>query len=114
MTITSELVGFVLLMCSAAAAAWFRVEASMRALKADMTIAIGAAMSRAELTAAQLHEHKLHVAETYVSKAGLREQTDRIMGAIEAIGGQVKHVSDRLDRFIEGHAPGTRRTTKVD
>lgn len=114
MTLTVELVGFVFLVCGVAAAAWFRVEASMRALKADMTVAIGAVSARAELTAAHLHEHKLHVAETYVSKAGLREQTDRIMGAIEAIGGQVKHVSDRLDRFIEGHPTTARRTPKPD
>jgi hypothetical protein len=36
-----------------------------------------------------LSEHKLHVAETYVTKAGLREFRDEVMGGIKEIKGSV-------------------------
>lgn len=49
----------------------------------------------------ELAAHKLHVAETYVTKAGLQEQTSQIMHAIDGIGKRIDGISERLDRAFE-------------
>ncbi|RUM99045.1 hypothetical protein EET67_05250 [Pseudaminobacter arsenicus] len=48
-----------------------------------------------------LAAHKLHVAESYVTKAGMSEQTAQIMKAIEGIGNRIDGISERLDRAFE-------------
>lgn len=48
-----------------------------------------------------LAAHKLHVAETYVTKAGMQEQTAQIMHAIDGIGKRIDGISERLDRAFE-------------
>jgi hypothetical protein len=45
--------------------------------------------------------HKLHVAERYVTKAGMQEQTSQIMRAIEGVGSRIDGVHERLDRAFE-------------
>jgi hypothetical protein len=50
---------------------------------------------------ADLAEHKLHVAETYVTKAGMQEQTGQIMRAIEGVGNRIDGLHERLDRAFE-------------
>lgn len=62
--------------------------------------------SRAELAA-----YKLHVAETYVTKAGLSEQTAQMMKAIDGIGDRIDGLNQRMDRFIEAAHKPQRRTT---
>ena len=57
-----------------------------------------------------LSAHKLHVAETYTTKAGMQEQTSQIMRAIESVGSRIDGVHERLDRAFEASKP-TRRTT---
>jgi hypothetical protein len=44
---------------------------------------------------------KLHVAETYVTKAGLNTQTKQIMDAIHVVGLDVSRMNERIDRVIE-------------
>jgi hypothetical protein len=125
MTVTSELVGFVILIVGFVTTAWVRVEAIVNRARAEaltaaataradaMSAATSAAV-RADAAAGALAEHRLHVAETYVSKVGLREQTERIMAAIEGVGGQVSHLNERIDRVIEGQpAPPSRRGPKA-
>lgn len=113
MTITSELVGFVILIIGFVTGAWVRIEAIVNRARSEAMTAAAMAANRADVTAAALAEHRLHVSETYVSKVGLREQTERIMGAIEGVGGQVSHLNERIDRVIEGQpAPPSRRTGK--
>lgn len=56
-----------------------------------------------------LAAHKLHVAETYVTKAGMQEQTSAIMKAIDAVGDKIDRTNERLDRVFE--APKTRRAS---
>lgn len=101
MNITAELVGFIILVMGVVSAAWFRVESSLSAVKREMSVSISIAQTRAELVAVQLSEYKLHVAETYVSKSGLREQTEQIMGAIKDVAGSLAHLNERIDRVIE-------------
>ncbi|MDO3431206.1 hypothetical protein QWJ46_00765 [Rhizobium sp. CBN3] len=55
-----------------------------------------------------LAAHKLHVAESYVTKAGMQEQTSQIMKAIEGVGNRIDGLNERLDRLYETQP---RRTT---
>lgn len=55
-----------------------------------------------------LAAHKLHVAETYTTKAGMAEQTAQIMRAIEGIGNRIDGLTERLDRSFETKLPRAR------
>jgi hypothetical protein len=52
-----------------------------------------------------LSEHKVHAAENFATKAGMHEQTNQIMRAIETVGSRLDSglagLSDRLDRLYE-------------
>ncbi|MGV8830361.1 MAG: hypothetical protein ACOH2N_00155 [Devosia sp.] len=58
----------------------------------------------------QHSDYRLHVAETYVTKQGMSEQTDRIMKAINDVGNRIDGLGSRLDRFYE-HQPNAPRRT---
>lgn len=47
----------------------------------------------------QLAEYKTHVAETYVTKQGMSEQTDRLMKAVNDVGQRVESIGSRIDHF---------------
>lgn len=102
MTITAELVGFILLLSGAAWAVWWKISALVEKARADATNAAMLAQTKADVLQSALHEHRLHVAETYVSKSGMREQTEQIMRAIKDVGGQIGNLNERLDRVVEG------------
>lgn len=65
---------------------------------------IGSARERAERVGEDLAAHKLHVAETYVSKQGLRETKDEIMSAIHGVKAGVDSVAMRVDRLVEARS----------
>ena len=48
-----------------------------------------------------LSSHRLYVAEHYVTKQGLTEQTTQIMKAIDGVGDRLDGVNQRLDRVFE-------------
>ncbi|WP_394885761.1 hypothetical protein ACG873_01500 (plasmid) [Mesorhizobium sp. AaZ16] len=54
----------------------------------------------------QLADHKLHVAETYITKAGLREFRDEVMIGVRDIKGSVSTLHERMDRFINPRPGG--------
>ncbi|MCA1365912.1 hypothetical protein I6F15_00615 [Bradyrhizobium sp. BRP14] len=56
----------------------------------------------------ELSAHRLHTAETYVTKAGMQEQTAQIMRAIEGVGSRIDAISERLDRVFEQRSAGRR------
>lgn len=62
-----------------------------------------------EKVAQDLAAHRLHIAETYVTKAGMHEQTSQIMKAIEGVGSRIDGLGERLDRLYENQP---RRTTR--
>jgi len=84
------LVGVVVLILGSIAGVWWRVEAK-----------IVSAHNEASAALAQLAAHRLHVAEMYVTKAGMTEQTAQIMGAIHGIGVDIRQLNERIDRMIE-------------
>jgi len=52
----------------------------------------------------ELQKHELNVAQNYVTKAGMQEQTSQLLRAIESIAGRIDSISERLDRVIEARA----------
>jgi len=98
-------VGFFVAVSGALWGVWWRVEGR-----------ISAAKDRADKVAEDLAAHRLHIAETYVTKAGLQEQTTQIMRAIEGVGSRIDGMNERLDRAFEHPhvTPLPRRRTSSD
>lgn len=101
MTITTEFVTFVLLIISVIGGAWWRIEGRLRLIEHATLLRVESATSQAHLIAAQLAEYKTHVAELYITKAGLRETTEQIMTAMDDIKLSVSGFNSRMDRIIE-------------
>jgi hypothetical protein len=109
--ITTGQVVFILLVVGALFGAWWRVERAITTAKTDMAVAIAsaktdatgqaaAASALAQLTQAQLAEHKLHVAETYITKQGMRETRDEIMSGIKGLGERQEAMNQRMDNIV--------------
>lgn len=81
-----------------------RKEASERASVAILE----ASNARIDLAA-----HRLHCAETFITKAGMRESTELIMEALQGVKQAVDHMAIRVDRVVENQAskPQPRRAT---
>jgi hypothetical protein len=82
-------------------AVWWRIEGRIKAAENVATLKAESAFAAAQMLAEKLAEHRLHSAETFVTKAGLRETTEQIMTAIGDIKSSVNGLSSRLDRIIE-------------
>lgn len=103
--ITSELVVFLIAVFGAVAGIWWRVEGR-----------IDTAKTRAEQVAAEFASYRTHVAETYITKQGLREQIDQVMGGIADLKSTVEHMNSRIDNFIgkpDSRPPQARRRSNT-
>lgn len=119
--ITTGNVVFIIFIAGCLFGSWWRVERAIAAAKAEMAASVAAAKSEAggqvnaaaalaSLTQVQLAEHKLHVAETYITKAGMRETRDEIMSGIKGLGERQEAMNQRMDNIVgsmlEQQAPG--------
>jgi hypothetical protein len=102
---------------AAAFAIWWRIEnRADRAKKAayfkvdQATTAITAAHATATLAREELAEYKTHVAETYVTKAGMQEQTAQIISAVNGVKSDVSGLNERIDRILENRPPRSGRS----
>ncbi|WP_210328985.1 hypothetical protein [Mesorhizobium amorphae] len=102
---------FIILVAGALFGAWWRVERAITAAKAEMAGAVTAAKQEASgqvnaaaaiasLTQVQLAEHKLHVAETYITKQGMRETRDEIMSGIKGLSERQDLMNQRMDNIV--------------
>lgn len=87
--ITTELVLFFITVAGVIGGVWWRVEARIEAAKAM------AAQATAELA-----EYKTHVAETYITKEGLREQTAQVMSGLNELKASITGVHNRIDSIL--------------
>lgn len=85
-------------------AIWFRIEGRIKSGENAAATRIEASGAHAQLVASQLAEYKTHVAETYVSKAGLREVRDEIMTGVRDLKGSVSSIHSRIDQVMLGTA----------
>ncbi|CDM59913.1 hypothetical protein [Rhizobium favelukesii] len=88
-----KVVLFFLTVAGSGWAIWWRIEGKVAENRKDI-----------EKVAETLASHKLHVAEQYVSKAGLRETTDQIMEAISGVKAAVDNMTLRVDRIVENQS----------
>lgn len=83
MTITWEVVAAFLTVLGFVSAVWWRVEAMIRKNTDDLAA------------------HRLEVAQSYVTKAGMQEQTMQIMKAIDGVSGKLDHLNGRIDGLMQ-------------
>lgn len=89
---------------------WKYVDAKISSAKTEASGAAMAAQALASLAREELAAHRLHVAETYITKAGMRETTEQLLDAIKGVKVAVDHMTVRVDRVVENQAkpPRTR------
>ena len=91
-------VGFIIMLFGAIFGVWKYLDGKLTSARQET-----------DTVSRDLAAHKLHTAETYVTKAGMQEQTGQIMRAIEGVGNRIDGLNERLDRLYEG-APARRST----
>jgi hypothetical protein len=87
-TITWEVISAVIVVFGVVSGVWWRVEGMIRKNTDDLAA------------------HRLHVAETYTTKAGMHEQTLQIMKAIDGVSGKLDHLNGRIDGMMQQKADG--------
>lgn len=71
------------------------------------------ARGRADEVSRDLAAHKLHVAENYTTKSGMKEIRDEILGAVTGIRDDVRHLGTRIDAMHEANnKPRPRRAAE--
>lgn len=112
-------VGFFIMLSGALWAIWWRIEgrvdkakneaiARADSARTDALIRAEGAMALATLTRTELQEHRLYIAENYVTKNGLRDTTETIMEAIHGVKSAIDGVAMRVDRVFEVQGKTTR------
>jgi len=103
-------VGFFIALATFAFGIWKYVDSKLGAVRTDATTAASSAAAVAHLAREEVAAHRLHVAETYITKAGMREATEQIMDAISAVKSSIDGTNQRIDRLYE-QKPAARRST---
>lgn len=99
-------IGFFILVSGTLWGIWWRIEGKVDKAKAEASAVASAANALAALTRQELADHRLHTAETYVTKAGMQEQTSQILRSIEGVGNRIDGLNERLDRLYEAQPRG--------
>jgi hypothetical protein len=102
--ITWEQILFFFGLLSLVAGIWWRVEGKIDKGKLESSTVAAAANALASLARQELADHRLHCAETYITKAGMRESTELIMEALQGVKQAVDHMALRVDRVVENQA----------
>lgn len=92
---------FIITLLGAISSVWWRIEGRVDRAKAEAVLKATEAATEAASVRADLAAHKLHAAETFITKQGMRESTDSIMDAIHGVKAAVDHMTMRVDRIVE-------------
>jgi hypothetical protein len=92
----------------AAFAIWWRIQGRIDQVRSDAEKEANAAHAAGTLALTQLAEYKTHVAETYITKAGMKETTDQILGAVHGVRTDVHGLNERIDRILENRPRSVR------
>ena len=104
-------VGFFVMVSGTLWGIWWRIEGGVEKAKTEVAAVAASANALATLTRQELADHKLHVSETYVTKAGMLEQTSQILRSIEGVGNRIDGLHERLDRMYENPPRPARRAS---
>jgi hypothetical protein len=102
-------VGFFVSLFLAIFGVWKYLDGKLGAVRAEASAQASSATALASLAREELAAHRLHVAETYITKQGMREATESIMEAISGVKQAVDHMTVRVDRIVENQ-PKSRAT----
>lgn len=102
--ITWEQVFLFITLIGAISGVWWRIEGRVDRAKAEAVQKATEAATEAANVRADLADHRLHCAETYITKAGMRESTELIMEALQGVKQAVDHMALRVDRVVENQA----------
>lgn len=103
--------GFVIVLFGALFGVWKYLDSKLSSIRTTAETKADAASGLASLTRQELADHKLHVAEHYVSKQGHREATEQIMDAIGSVKASIDGTNQRIDRLWEERSkPAPRRS----
>lgn len=102
-------VGFFLMVSGVGWGIWWKIDARVEKARAEQQAATGAAVAKADLALLKIHEHELHSAQIFATKAGMQEQTAQLLRAIESVGSRIDGLHERLDRAFE--RPAGRRAS---
>jgi len=106
-----QMVGVAFAVLTFFVAGFWKMWGLVKGVRDESALRAEAAQALASATREELHQHRLHTAETYVSKAGMREVTDQIMDAIGGLSGQITGMNGRIDRILERPSPSSRAKT---
>ena len=79
---------------------WWRIEGKVKEARDDAGKKADAAVNLAALARSDLADYKLHVSETFATKAGMQEQTTQLLRAIEGVGSRIDNLGERLDNIM--------------
>lgn len=92
-------------MATAVASVKSDMASAIAAVKSESSQSSNAAAALAALIQVQLAEHKLHCAETYITKQGMRETRDEIMSGIKGLGERQEAMNQRMDNIVGSMLP---------
>ncbi len=85
--------GFFIMVAGFVGGIWARLEAKNKAVEKALSA-----------TNKDVADHRLHVAENYVSRTVLRETRDEIMTGVEYLKSAVDRISTRIDRISDNQS----------
>jgi len=94
------LVAFFVLLFATFWGIWWRIEGKVKEAKDGAMASASSAQALDALARDELAGNKLHVAETYLTKAGMRETTEQIMKATGGMKSAVDAMTLRINRFV--------------
>lgn len=112
--ITWDAVWAVFALVAGAFAIWWRIESRVEKAKKEalekvleVNEKVEAVRAKSEMTASQLSEHKIELAQKYATKAGMSEQMNVLAKVVNDVGERLDKrfdgMTERLDRVIESH-----------
>jgi hypothetical protein len=94
-------VGFFIVVAGFLFGLWKYIDAKLTAVRAEASQKADAAAALANMARAELSAYQTKVAETYVTKQGMHEQTEHLLRAIESIGTRIDSLTSRIDNLIK-------------
>jgi len=92
-------VGFFILVSGTLWGIWWKIDGK-----------VSVAEDRVDKVSVALADHRLHVAETYLTKQGMREAIEPIMDAIHGVKSAVDQMGGRIDGLYHSPTPRSRTT----
>jgi hypothetical protein len=101
--------GFLIALIGMGFGFWKYFEGKIERTRSDANLAVGAVKMKVDENAKELATYQRHVAESYVTKAGMQEQTMQILKAIDGMSGKLDHLNGRIDGLMK---PASTRTPR--